>query len=78
MENGDREKILREAKRNAQLRRLYSEHIALEEELSRFSKRPYLTATEEQEETLLKRRKLQGVDLMMSLLSVETVGAQAH
>lgn len=72
MENGDREKILLAAQRNAQLKRLYREHVAFEEQLERFSKRPFLTAEEQESVVRLKRRKLRGVDMMMALVSHES------
>ena len=78
MEHRDRERIISAAQRNAHLKRLYREHIELEEQLSRISKRPFLTADEQQEEVALKKKKLRGVDLMMSLLAEEPCAAEAH
>ena len=69
MENSDKELILKVSKSNAQLRRLYQEHVLLEDMLSSFTKKGFLTAEEELEEKILKKRKLLGVDRMMSLLS---------
>jgi len=69
MERTDRELIERVLTDNFELRRLYEEHRRLEEMLSLFEKRPFLTTVEELEEKHLKMRKLQGVDRMMSIVA---------
>ncbi len=69
MEIADRELILKALNNNIQLKRLYDEHLVLERELSRFSGLVYLTPEEERQERLLKKRKLEGVDRMMKLLT---------
>ncbi len=78
MERGDREKILLAAQRNARLRRLYREHVEFEEQLDRIARRPFLTTEEQLSVAKLKRRKLRGVDTMMSLLSEEPTALHAH
>lgn len=78
MESKDRELILRAAQRNAQLKRLYREHMEFEEQLERFTRRPFLTAEEQQSVAKLKRRKLRGVDRMMALLAEEPVAVPTH
>lgn len=78
MESKDRELILRAAQRNAQLKRLYREHIEFEEQLERFTRRPFLTDAEQQSVAKLKKRKLRGVDRMMALLAEEPVAVPRH
>ncbi|MFM1846591.1 MAG: hypothetical protein RL417_65 [Pseudomonadota bacterium] len=69
MERADRELIERVLTGNFELRKLYEEHCKLEEILSSFENRPFLTSAEEIEEKRLKMRKLQGVDRMMSIVA---------
>lgn len=69
MENNERELILQELTKNAELRRLYREHEDLERRVSRFDSRNFLTSREEMELKRLKKQKLHGVDRMMRLLS---------
>ena len=68
MENKDREIIIKLMDSNAQLRRLYEEHMRIEESLSHLSSEPFLTPDEEIEERRLKKQKLLGVDRMMAML----------
>ena len=74
MEGNDREEILRHMEDNAELRRLYEEHQALQEKLAAFESRPFLTAEEEGEEKRLKLKKLRGVDRMMQILAASKSG----
>lgn len=69
MEVIDRERILDALKNNPELRRLYEEHETLEDELSRFENRTFLTVSEEIEQKKLKKLKLLGVDRMMEIIS---------
>jgi uncharacterized protein YdcH (DUF465 family) len=69
MERSDRELIEQVLLGNFELRKLYEEHCKLEEVLSTFESRPFLTSAEEIEEKRLKRRKLQGVDRMMNIVA---------
>jgi uncharacterized protein YdcH (DUF465 family) len=82
MEDSDRAKIIELSGRNFLLNKLYNEHKELEEKLARFEKRPFLTASEQQEQKLLKRKKLLGVDNMMRILHqnhhVNGNGAKHH
>lgn len=71
MENAEREQIMRAIQSNVQLRRLYEEHLAMEDKLSAFEKRNFLTAKEEIEAKKLKRRKLLGKERMMAMLAQE-------
>ncbi len=74
MERNDREAILVLMQNNAELRRLYEEHLVLQEKLAVFDSRPFLTAEEEVEEKKLKLAKLQGVDRMMRLVRLTQSG----
>lgn len=69
MEDREREMIRAAIKTNHELKKLYEEHIYLEDQLSRLENRPFLTTEEEIEEKLLKRKKLSGVDRMMRILA---------
>lgn len=71
MENAERELIKAAIRSNVQLRRLYEEHLALEDRLAAFEKRNFLTVQEELETKRLKRRKLHGKERMMALLAEE-------
>lgn len=70
MEQQDRQAILKVSKINAELRRLYEEHVLLEMKLERFENRLFLTANETMELQRLKKQKLFGVDRMMEILGV--------
>ncbi len=69
MERRDRELIEQVLLSNFELRKLYEEHCKIEEVLSAFETRPFLTSAEEVEEKRLKLKKLQGVDRMMHIVS---------
>ena len=69
MESADRELIAMMMQSNAELKRLYEEHEDLENKLSRFEKRGFLTVDEEIELKKLKKMKLMGVDKMMHIVS---------
>lgn len=69
MELNDRETILKVIKTNSQLRRLYREHVNLEDRLTGLQRRNFLTPTEEMEIKSLKKKKLYGVDRMMAIIS---------
>jgi len=75
MEDTERAKIVELSEKNFRLNKLYQEHQDLEIRLSRFEKRPFLTSQEQQEEKLLKRKKLLGVDNMMRILNSENHSA---
>ena len=68
MESADRERVIKMLERDMRLRRLYDEHVKLEEKLSRFENRGFLTSPEAKEQTELKKRKLRGVDKMMAIV----------
>ena len=69
MEKNDRETILKTLKSNIQLKRLYEQHLAIEQKLTRLGNRTFLTPSEEMESKRLKKVKLHGVDRMMSMIS---------
>jgi hypothetical protein len=68
MEAFERDLILRSIPSNRQLKRLYAQHLKIEEELVTFGGRSYLTSQEQVLVSELKKRKLQGVDLMMAMI----------
>ncbi len=75
MENAERELIQKAIQSNIQLRRLYEEHLALEDKLSAFERRKFLTSDEELEAKRLKFKKLHGKEKMMAMLAVNEIGA---
>jgi len=77
MENRDRELIQKVLRTNIELKRLYQEHMVLEEKLNRFEKRTFLLPIEELEARSLKKKKLHGVDKMMSIISNHRVEQDA-
>ena len=71
MERLDRDRIIKMAIVNPELRRLYQKHEQFETLLSKYSGRAFLTAIEEQEEKRLKKEKLAGVDRMLQIVGRE-------
>lgn len=69
METHDRQLIHRMMKDNSLIRRLYSEHLELEDKLSQYENRGFLTTIEEMEVKRLKSQKLAGMDHIMQLLA---------
>ena len=69
MENADRELIFKVSKSNAQLRRLYDQHLRFEDQISRLENVTFMTPKEQMQSRKLKKQKLQGVDQMMSLIA---------
>ena len=69
MENSDRELIQKVLQNNFELRKLYDEHINLEDQLSSLQRRPFLTTEESIIEKEIKMRKLKGVERMMNIIS---------
>ncbi len=53
---------------NFELNKLHKEHKALEDRLSRYQARNFLTPQEELEVKQLKTKKLKGVDRIMSII----------
>lgn len=68
MELTDRQRITRAMESNVQLKRLWDEHLKLDEEIRRWEHQTYLTPLEQREIKRLKRKKLRGVDRIMMLL----------
>ncbi|RIL07329.1 MAG: DUF465 domain-containing protein [Proteobacteria bacterium] len=69
MEMADREIILKVLDSNKLLRKLYEEHLSLEDRLLEFQRRNFLTPQEEQDQREIKLRKLRGVERMMAIIS---------
>jgi uncharacterized protein YdcH (DUF465 family) len=68
MERRERDQIELLMKEDAALRRLYQEHLVLDEEVARIERKTFLTPMEQSELKRLKHRKLAGVDKMMSIV----------
>ncbi|MEW6350981.1 MAG: DUF465 domain-containing protein [Thermodesulfobacteriota bacterium] len=60
MEKWDLELIDKWKDKDAQLSRLWQEHLEFEEQLDAFSKRLYLSTAEEMEKKTIQKKKLQG------------------
>jgi len=76
MESSERERIEQCLATNFELRKLYGQHVTLEERLGKLGRQVYLTPAEEVEQKRLKFRKLVGVERMIQLSSPNTNGHQ--
>ena len=68
MEKKDEDLILSLLPGDADLKRYYEEHLALEQQLAEFSRKLYLTPEQEIEKKELQKRKLIGKDRIMQIL----------
>lgn len=68
MEQRDLEMIKKYMEDDFTLRKLYEEHVDLEEKLNNLSQKNYLTPTEELEQARLKKIKLRGRDQIEMIL----------
>ncbi len=68
MENADLELIDRWKDRHPELKKLWDEHIELEEQLERFNARVYLSGAEQLERKMIQKKKLQGRDRIEKIL----------
>lgn len=68
MNERERKLILKYRQSDKNIARLYSEHQDLESKLLNFAKHKVLSTHDQFEEKRLKRKKLQGVDMMMAAL----------
>ena len=68
MEKKDEELTLSLLARDAELKRYYEEHLALEQQLAELSRKLYLTPEQELEKKELQKRKLIGKDRIMQIL----------
>lgn len=69
MEKVDHDLLLELADENYQLRRLYEEHLELEDQLKKFESRPVYSSVARMNQHHLKKRKLKGMDSIMNILS---------
>jgi len=67
MESHERELIERSVETNFELKKLYQQHLELDERLKKIGKQRFLTQKEETEERRLKQLKLQGLERMLKL-----------
>jgi uncharacterized protein len=68
MEKADLELIEQWRERDAELKKLWEEHLEYEDQLASFNKRVYLSPTEELERKTLQKKKLQGRDQLERIL----------
>lgn len=68
MEQRDLDLIERWKDKDDELKKLWQEHLEFEEQLQAFSKRVYLSPTEEVERKTLQKRKLKGRDQIERIL----------
>ncbi|MFN8626526.1 MAG: DUF465 domain-containing protein [Candidatus Binatia bacterium] len=68
MEKKDEELIQSLLSDDAELKRYYEEHLDLEQRLSEFNRRAYLTPEQELERKQIQKRKLSGKDRIMEIL----------
>lgn len=68
MEQRDLDLIAKYTEQDAELSRLWHEHLEYEEQLEVFNKRVYLSPTEEMERKMLQKKKLKGRDEIERIL----------
>jgi uncharacterized protein YdcH (DUF465 family) len=68
MEKKDEELIQSLLLNDDELKQYYEEHLALEQQLSEFNRKLYLTPEQELEKKQLQKRKLSGKDKIMQIL----------
>ncbi len=68
MDQRDLDLIQQHITENKKLEALYAEHLDFERQLEKFNSKPHLTPMEEVERKTLQKRKLQGKDLIESIL----------
>lgn len=69
MEESDKELIRQLSGKDVTLRKLYQEHLKLEDRLTKLENQNFVTAKEEVELKAMKKKKLSGVDKMMKMIS---------
>ncbi|MDH3801305.1 MAG: DUF465 domain-containing protein [Deltaproteobacteria bacterium] len=69
MEKWDEELVARLLPRSEELRQYIEEHQSYEEQLEKFSQRPYLTTEEEMEKKRIQKLKLAGRDKIEAILA---------
>ena len=69
MEKKDVELVIKLMGQNEELKKLYDEHIALEEQLRKFEVKRHLTTEEEINRKKLQKTKLAGKDQILKILS---------
>ena len=69
MEKWDEELVARLLPRSEELRQYIEEHQRYEEQLKKFSQRPYLTTEEEMEKKRIQKLKLAGRDKIEAILA---------
>lgn len=77
MEKKDEELIQSLLSQNAELKRYYEQHLELEQRLSEFNRRPYLTPEQELEKKQIQKVKLSGKDRIMEILDKHRGTARA-
>ena len=68
MEKPDQELLLTVVDENPRLKELYEEHLRYEKELAEFEASPARATWDEAREKRLKKQKLKGMDMIMSIL----------
>jgi formyltetrahydrofolate synthetase len=67
MESHERELIEKAVETNFELKKLYKQHVELDQKLKKLGKQSFLTQKEELEERRLKQLKLRGVERMLKM-----------
>jgi uncharacterized protein YdcH (DUF465 family) len=67
MESYERERIEKAVGTNFELKKLYEQHLELDQKLKKLGKQRFLTKQEELEERRLKQLKLRGVERMLKI-----------
>lgn len=69
MEKADEELLLQIADTNPHLKKLYEEHLELEDEVEKVGRYAAYSSSAAMREKELKKAKLRGMDLIMSILN---------
>ncbi len=77
MEKRDEELIQTLLAHDSELQQYYEEHVALEQQLSEFNRKLYLSPEQELEKKQLQKRKLAGKDRIMEILDRHRSGLRA-
>ena len=77
MEKKEEELIQSLLPHDADLKRYYEEHVALERQLAELNRKPYLTPEQELEKKQIQKRKLNGKDHIMQILDKHRGGGRA-
>ena len=77
MESSEKELIENFARRDLHIKRLYEEHLFLDEKISSFEGRRFLSEKDQSEIQQLKKKKLRGKEMLIKLIDEHRARASA-